>query len=74
MKLYEQFKEMKRRIVLSKDDLADLDEIYETIGDIDPKNRNFKTLKNRVRIDGILSKRSESSCKEVAGTFWQKPF
>lgn len=48
MKLYEQFMEMKRRIVPSKNDLAELDEIYDTI-DIDMKNRNLRTLKDRVR-------------------------
>ena len=48
MKLFEQYAEMKRRILLSKDDLADLDEIYETIG-VSPKDRNLKTLRDRVR-------------------------
>ena len=48
MKLCEQFMEMKRRFVPSKNDLADLDEIYDTI-EIDMKNRNLRTLKDRVR-------------------------
>jgi plasmid stabilization system protein ParE len=63
MKLYEQFMEMKRRVVLSKNDLADLDEIYDTIG-IDTKNRNLRTLKDKVRKLTEHLKRAQVPCSK----------